>query len=79
MHPHEYGLLRARYSVNETLTVLSTSRATLYSRLVAGSFLTPVKEGKRTFFFAADIAAYLDSLRAANLAGRSGAQSGEGA
>jgi hypothetical protein len=65
MHPHEYGLIKARYSVNETLEVLSTSRATLYGRLVADGSLAPVKEGKRTFFLACDLAGYLDRLRSA--------------
>ena len=72
MHPHEYGLTRVRYGVNETLLVLSTSRATLYGRLIAEGHLRPLKEGKKTFFLAADIAAYLDKLKAASVAQSTG-------
>jgi hypothetical protein len=63
MHPHEYGLTRAAYSVNETLALLSTSRASLYGRLIPEGQLTPVKLGKKTLFLAPDIAAFLDRLR----------------
>jgi hypothetical protein len=30
MQPHEYGLLKAAYSVNETLALLSLGRTSLY-------------------------------------------------
>jgi excisionase family DNA binding protein len=62
MHPHEYGLLKAAYSVNETLNVLSIGRTALYG-LVKNGKLKPAKLGKKTLFYAADLAQFLDRLR----------------
>jgi hypothetical protein len=64
MHPHEYGLLKAAYSVNETLSVLSIGRTSLYELVNRGD-LKPAKLGKKTLFYACDLAALLDRLRAA--------------
>jgi hypothetical protein len=47
MHPHEYGLTKAAYSVNETLTLLSLGRTSLY-QLVKDGDLIPTKIGKKT-------------------------------
>ena len=62
MHPHEYGLLKAAYSVNETLNVLSIGRTALYG-LVKNGKLKPTKLGKKTLFYATDLAQFLDRLR----------------
>jgi excisionase family DNA binding protein len=62
MHPHEYGLLKAAYSVNETLNLLSVGRTSLYG-LVKNGKLRPTKLGKKTLFYAADLAQFLDRLR----------------
>ncbi|TPV99386.1 MAG: hypothetical protein USCAAHI_01171 [Beijerinckiaceae bacterium] len=62
MHPHEYGLLKAAYSVNETLALLSLGRTTLY-QLVKDGDLVPTKIGKKTLFAAPDIASLLNKRR----------------
>jgi hypothetical protein len=62
MSPHEYGLLKAAYSVNETLNVLSIGRTALYG-LVKDGPLKPAKFGKKTLFLAPDLARLLDELR----------------
>jgi excisionase family DNA binding protein len=62
MHPHEYGLKKAAYSVTETLSLLSIGRTSLYALVKTGS-LKPVKFGRKTLFYAADLAAFLASLR----------------
>jgi excisionase family DNA binding protein len=65
MHPHEHGLLKAMYSVNETLSVLSIGRTSLYELVKRGE-LRPAKLGKKTLFYACDLAVFLDRLRAAS-------------
>jgi excisionase family DNA binding protein len=62
MNPQDYGLTKAVYSVNETLTVLSIGRTSLY-KLVQRGDLKPAKLGRKTLFYAADLAALLSSLR----------------
>lgn len=62
MAPHEYGFTKAAYSVNETLTLLSIGRTSLY-KLVADGKLKPAKLGKKTLFYASDLAALLTQLR----------------
>ena len=62
MHPHEYGLLKAAYSVNETLALLSLGRTTLY-QLVKDGDLVPTKIGRKTLFAAPDIASLLNKRR----------------
>ena len=62
MNPQDYGLTKAVYSVNETLTVLSIGRTSLY-KLVQRGDLKPAKLGRKTLFYSADIAALLNSLR----------------
>jgi excisionase family DNA binding protein len=61
--PYALGLRRAAYSVNETLEILSIGRTQLYE-LVKEYRLRPVKLGKKTLFFADDIADFLAELRA---------------
>ena len=60
--PRVFGLVKAAYSVNETLEVLSIGRTSLY-RLVKERALKPAKLGKKTLFCASDIAALLAKLR----------------
>jgi excisionase family DNA binding protein len=62
--PRSFGLIKAAYSVNETLVILSIGRTSLY-RLVQCGKLRPAKLGKKTLFYAADIAAFLTKLREA--------------
>ena len=65
MSPQSYGLTKVAYSVNETLTILSLGRTSLY-RLVGAGDLKAVKFGKKTLFYAADLAALLTKLRGAD-------------
>ena len=58
------GLTKAAYSVNDTLTLLSIGRTSLY-KLVSCGALRPAKLGKKTLFFASDIAAFLTKLKEA--------------
>ncbi len=63
-NPQEFGLSKVAYSVNETMNLLSIGRTLLY-RLVAQGKLRPVKLGKKTLFYASDIAAFLAKLQEA--------------
>jgi len=62
MHPREHGLLRATYSVNETLALLSIGRTTLYALIKHGE-LKSVQLGRKRLICASDLAAFLDKLR----------------
>jgi predicted DNA-binding transcriptional regulator AlpA len=62
--PHLFGLNKAAYSVNETLALLSIGRTSLY-KLVNSGALKPAKLGKKTLFYAPDIAALLIRLQEA--------------
>ena len=62
MQADTYGLTKVAYSVNETLFLLSIGRTSLYE-LVASGDLRPGKLGKKTLFYAVDIAALLTKLR----------------
>ena len=59
-----FGLVKAAYSVNETLDLLSIGRTSLY-KVVAQGALRSTKLGKKTLFYASDIAAFLAKLRRA--------------
>jgi hypothetical protein len=59
--------VKAAYSVNETLDVLSIGRTKLY-QLVNLDELHPVKVGKKTLFLAPDLAAFLTKLAAGGAA-----------
>jgi excisionase family DNA binding protein len=76
MHPHEYdklklasgavdprayGLLKAAYSVNETLDLLSIGRTSLYAAIKRGD-LRMVKFGDKSLFRANDLAEFLSKL-----------------
>jgi hypothetical protein len=60
--PRIFGLVKAAYSVNDTLTLLSIGRTSLY-KLVACGDLKIAKLGKKTLIFACDIAAFLTKLK----------------
>ena len=62
--PRTFGLAKAAYSVTETLNVLSLGRTSLYAAVKRGD-LKPVKFGKKTLFYAADLAAFLTKLKEA--------------
>jgi excisionase family DNA binding protein len=64
MSPHEFGLSKAAYTVNETLQLLSVGRTNLY-RLVKDGRLVPTKIGKKTLFAAPDIVSLLSKHRGA--------------
>jgi excisionase family DNA binding protein len=61
MHPKDYNLIRAAYTVNQLLEVVPLGRTSLYSVIKAGK-LKAVKSGKTTLFLASDVADFLASL-----------------
>lgn len=63
MHPHDYGLLKIAYSVDELRDVLPLGRTKIYEAIKLG-LLKRVKIGRRTAILATDIAAFLSTLRA---------------
>jgi hypothetical protein len=56
------GLSKAMYTVADTVSVLSIGKTRLYE-LVADRELNPVRFGRRTLFFASDLASFLMRLR----------------
>jgi hypothetical protein len=62
INPHAFGLVKAAYSVNETLNIISIGRTSLYKLVKLGE-LTPIKFGKKTLFGSDDLAALLTRLR----------------
>jgi len=62
--PRDFGLTKAAYSVSEVLELLSIGRTSLYAA-VKRRELTPVKFGRKTLFYASDLAAFLARLRQA--------------
>jgi excisionase family DNA binding protein len=60
--PRAFGLTKAAYAVGETLDLLSIGRTSLYAAVKRGD-LKHVKFGKKTLFYAADLAAFLMQLR----------------
>ena len=68
--PRAFGLVKVAYGVCETLELLSIGRTSLYAAVRRGE-LTPVKFGKKTLFYAADLAAFLTRLKGATLAAAS--------
>jgi len=63
--PRAFGLAKAAYAVGETLDLLSIGRTSLYAAVKRGD-LKRVKFGKRTLFYATDLAAFLIRLRQSN-------------
>ena len=59
---YQYGLTKAEYSGNDTVNLLSIGRTTLYELVKSGQ-LKPTKLGKKTLFYARDIAALLTTLQ----------------
>ncbi len=64
LHPQNFGLTKAAYSVNETLALLSIGRTSLYQAVADGN-LRLTKYGKKSLFLAPDLAEFLNRLRAA--------------
>jgi hypothetical protein len=62
--PRTFGLDKAAYGVGETLKPLSIGRTSLYAAIKRGE-LSPIKFGKKTLFFGADLAAFLMRLKEA--------------
>ena len=60
--PRAFGLAKAAYAVGETIDLLSIGRTSLYAAVKRGD-LKPVKFGKKTLFYAADLASFLTKLR----------------
>jgi excisionase family DNA binding protein len=60
--PSVLGLTKVAYAVDETLELLSIGRTALYAAVKRGD-LKRVKFGKKTLFYAADLAAFLTRLR----------------
>ena len=60
--PRAFGFTKAAYAVGETLELLSIGRTSLYAAVKRGD-LKHVKFGKKTLFYAADLAAFLARLR----------------
>ena len=60
--PCAFGLTKAAYAVGETLDLLSIGRTSLYAAVKRGD-LKCVKFGKKTLFYAADLALFLTRLR----------------
>jgi hypothetical protein len=63
--PRAFGLVKAAYSVPETLDLLSIGRTSLYAAIQRGE-LKRIKFGRRTLFCAVDLAAFLVRLQQAN-------------
>ncbi len=62
MLPSKYGLVKAAYTVNETIEILSIGRTSVYELVKTGE-LPPLKFGKKTLFATPDIVALLESRR----------------
>jgi excisionase family DNA binding protein len=60
--PRAFGLHKAAYTVNETLDLLSIGRTSLYAAVKEGD-LHPVKFGRKTLFYAQDLAVFLKLLK----------------
>jgi len=60
--PRALGLVKAAYTVREALHLLSIGRTSLYAAVKRGG-LKRVKFGKKTLFYAADLASFLAELK----------------
>ena len=59
--PRAFGLTKAAYALGEALDLLSIGRTSLYAAVKRGD-LKRVKFGRKTLFFAADLAEFLTKL-----------------
>jgi excisionase family DNA binding protein len=62
LDPSAFGFTKVTYAVEETLELLSIGRTALYAAVKRGD-LKRIKFGKKTLFYAADLAAFLARLR----------------
>lgn len=60
--PRAFGLTKAAYAVGEALDLLSIGRTALYAAIKRGD-LKRVKFGRKTLFYADDLATFLMRLR----------------
>ena len=60
--PSALGFTKVAYAVGETLELLSIGRTALYAAIKRGD-LKRVKLGKKTLFYAADLAAFMARLQ----------------
>jgi excisionase family DNA binding protein len=60
--PRAFGLVKAAYSVNETLELLSIGRTTFYELVDRGD-LKITKLGRKSLVYAVDLAVLLSKLR----------------
>ena len=63
--PSVLGFTKVAYTVGETLELLSIGRTALYAAVKRGD-IKRVKFGKKTLFYAADLASFLTRLRSLN-------------
>ena len=66
MTPLEFGLTKAAYSVNETLSVLSIGRTSLYDELSSGRLRSFLLCGRRLVLHE-DLVAWLGAARSGEL------------
>jgi excisionase family DNA binding protein len=59
--PRAFGLSKAAYGVGETLDLLSIGRTSLYEAIKRGD-LKRIKFGKKTLFYASDLASFLTEM-----------------
>src|SRR6266436_6622983 len=59
--PRAFGLTKVAYAFGETLDLLSVGRTALYAAVKRGD-LKRVKFGKKTLFYATDLASFLTKL-----------------
>jgi excisionase family DNA binding protein len=64
-NPRAFGLVKAAYSVNQTLDLLSIGRTTFYELVDRGD-IKVTKLGRKTLVYAIDLAALLNKLRSRN-------------
>lgn len=65
LDPRAFGLVKAAYSVKNTLEILSIGRTTFYELVDRGD-LKITKLGRKTLVYAVDLVALLNKLRASN-------------
>lgn len=63
MIPADYGLIKAVYSINETIAITNFGRTYLY-RLINSGELPLIKIGRRSLIAAPDLVRFLNSRRA---------------